>query len=32
MTVFHGSNADFGKVSLDFTKDRRDFGKGLWII
>ncbi|GHT67982.1 hypothetical protein FACS1894110_14530 [Spirochaetia bacterium] len=30
MTVFHGSNIDFDKVSLDFAKDRRDFGKGFY--
>jgi hypothetical protein len=30
MTVFHGSNVDFDKVSLDFAKDRRDFGIGFY--
>ncbi|MDR1315971.1 MAG: DUF3990 domain-containing protein [Spirochaetales bacterium] len=30
MTLFHGSNADFDKVSLDFAKDRRDFGRGFY--
>jgi hypothetical protein len=30
MTVFHGSNADFNRVSLDFAKDRRDFGRGFY--
>jgi hypothetical protein len=30
MTVFHGSNADFDRVSLDFAKDRRDFGRGFY--
>jgi hypothetical protein len=30
MTVFHGSNADFDTVSLDFAKDKRDFGKGFY--
>jgi hypothetical protein len=30
MTVFHGSNADFGKVSLHFAKDKRDFGRGFY--
>jgi hypothetical protein len=30
MTVFHGSNADFDKVSLDFAKDKRDFGRGFY--
>jgi hypothetical protein len=30
MTVFHGSNADFAEVSLDFAKDRRDFGRGFY--
>jgi hypothetical protein len=30
MTVFHGSNAGFDKVSLDFAKDRRDFGRGFY--
>ncbi|MHB9291205.1 hypothetical protein Holit_00277 [Hollandina sp. SP2] len=30
MTVFHGSNVDFDKVSLDFVKDRRDFGRGFY--
>jgi hypothetical protein len=30
MTVYHGSNADFSKVSLDFAKDRRDFGRGFY--
>jgi hypothetical protein len=30
MTVFHGSNADFDRVSLDFAKNKRDFGKGFY--
>jgi hypothetical protein len=30
MTVFHGSNIGFDKVSLDFAKDRRDFGRGFY--
>jgi hypothetical protein len=30
MILFHGSNIDFDKVSLDFAKDRRDFGKGFY--
>jgi hypothetical protein len=30
MTVYHGSNIDFDKVSLDFSKDRRDFGRGFY--
>jgi hypothetical protein len=30
MTVFHGSNVDFDKVSLDFAKGRRDFGRGFY--
>jgi hypothetical protein len=30
MIVFHGSNADFDKVSLDFAKEKRDFGKGFY--
>jgi hypothetical protein len=30
MTVFHGSNIGFDKVSLAFAKDRRDFGKGFY--
>jgi hypothetical protein len=30
MTVFHGSNVDFNKISLDFAKDRRDFGRGFY--
>ncbi|MDR2491039.1 MAG: DUF3990 domain-containing protein [Spirochaetaceae bacterium] len=30
MTVFHGSNSDFDTVSLDFAKDRRDFGRGFY--
>jgi hypothetical protein len=30
MTVFHGSNVNFDKVSLDFSKDRRDFGRGFY--
>jgi hypothetical protein len=30
MTVFHGSNIGFDKVSLIFAKDRRDFGKGFY--
>jgi hypothetical protein len=30
MTVFHGSNADFDKVSLAFAKDKRDFGRGFY--
>jgi hypothetical protein len=30
MTVFHGSNADFDEVSLDFAKDKRDFGRGFY--
>jgi hypothetical protein len=30
MTIFHGSNIDFEKVSLDFAKDRRDFGRGFY--
>jgi hypothetical protein len=30
MTLFHGSNVGFDKVSLDFAKDRRDFGRGFY--
>ncbi|MDR0720404.1 MAG: DUF3990 domain-containing protein [Treponema sp.] len=30
MKVFHGTNADFDRVSLDFAKDRRDFGRGFY--
>jgi hypothetical protein len=30
MTVFHGTNADFDKVSLDFAKEKRDFGRGFY--
>jgi hypothetical protein len=30
MIVFHGSNVDFDKVSLDFAKEKRDFGKGFY--
>jgi hypothetical protein len=30
MILFHGSNIDFDKVSLDFAKDKRDFGKGFY--
>jgi hypothetical protein len=30
MTLFHGSNASFDKASLDFAKDRRDFGRGFY--
>jgi hypothetical protein len=30
MTVFHGSNISFDRVSLDFAKDRRDFGQGFY--
>jgi hypothetical protein len=29
MTLFHGSNVGFDKVSLDFAKDRRDFGEAF---
>jgi hypothetical protein len=30
MTVFHGSNVDFDRVSLAFAKEKRDFGKGFY--
>jgi hypothetical protein len=30
MRLFHGSNAGFDRVSLDFAKDRRDFGRGFY--
>jgi hypothetical protein len=30
MTVFHGSNIGFDRVSLDFAKERRDFGRGFY--
>jgi hypothetical protein len=30
MTIFHGSNIDFDRVSLEFAKDRRDFGRGFY--
>jgi hypothetical protein len=30
MTIFHGSNVDFDRVSLDFAKDKRDFGRGFY--
>jgi hypothetical protein len=30
MTLFHGSNVGFDKVSLDFAKERRDFGQGFY--
>ncbi|MDR0730550.1 MAG: DUF3990 domain-containing protein [Treponema sp.] len=30
MTIYHGSNVAFDKVSLDFAKDRRDFGRGFY--
>jgi hypothetical protein len=30
MMVFHGSNIGFDRVSLDFAKERRDFGRGFY--
>jgi hypothetical protein len=30
MTLFHGTNASFDAVSLDFAKDKRDFGRGFY--
>jgi hypothetical protein len=30
MTLFHGTNTSFDEVSLDFAKDRRDFGRGFY--
>jgi hypothetical protein len=30
MKLFHGSNAVFDKVSLDFSRGRRDFGRGFY--
>jgi hypothetical protein len=30
MTLFHGTNVSFDEVSLDFAKDRRDFGRGFY--
>ncbi|MDR1383078.1 MAG: DUF3990 domain-containing protein [Planctomycetaceae bacterium] len=30
MILFHGSNISFDKVSLDFAKAKRDFGKGFY--
>jgi hypothetical protein len=30
MIIFHGSNVDFEKVSLDLAKEKRDFGKGFY--
>jgi hypothetical protein len=30
MILYHGSNIDFDKVSLDAAKDKRDFGRGFY--
>ncbi|MDR3243525.1 MAG: DUF3990 domain-containing protein [Elusimicrobiota bacterium] len=30
MNLYHGTNADFNAVSLSFSKDKRDFGKGFY--
>lgn len=30
MILFHGTNADFDNASLEFAKERRDFGRGFY--
>ena len=30
MILYHGSNIDFDKVSLEAAKDKRDFGRGFY--
>jgi hypothetical protein len=30
MILYHGSNADFDKISLEAAKDKRDFGRGFY--
>jgi hypothetical protein len=30
MILFHGTNMDFEKTSLEFAKERRDFGRGFY--
>jgi hypothetical protein len=30
LTLYHGSNADFSVVSLERSRDRRDFGRGFY--
>jgi hypothetical protein len=30
MILYHGSNVNFDTVSLDFAKDKRDFGRGFY--
>ncbi|MDR2109172.1 MAG: DUF3990 domain-containing protein [Coriobacteriales bacterium] len=30
LVLYHGSNRDFASVSLDKSRDRRDFGKGFY--
>jgi hypothetical protein len=31
MTLFHGSNQDFSYVSLEMSRDKRDFGRGFYM-